>query len=525
MNKVASYLAVAAASARMYPRGVQSLVAGMTAEKFAQRAFDLNLIDGPQLEAVWGEIGTRDVMLEDFVSLVVRKELLTNFQVERLMKGERRGFFYGDYKLLYLVGAGTFARVYRAVHQETGKVVAIKVLRQRYSDDLETTEQFLREAKMVQRLRHPNIVPIFEVLTDRNRPYMVMDFVEGQNLRDFVRIRKGLQIDESLRLIADICSGLDYALGQGVTHRDLKLSNVLVSSRGKARLVDFGLAGFSEETGERSGAPRSIDYAGLERITGVRKNDPRSDIFFTGCMLYHMISGHAPLSETRDRSKRLSTSRYREVKPITDWVSHVPPYIVALVQKAMELSPEKRYASPGEMLAEVKYALARYEKGDTGETPEADPAAESPPAAGAVAPPPELEQEGDSKTVMIVESKIELQDALRDQLKRRGYRVLVTADPERALRRFEDDPELADVAVFCTTELGNEALDAFNRFGQAERTRDIPAILFVDKSQQELIRAAQLADHRLLLAMPIRVRELRAALLKLLAARASESPG
>ncbi|MCO6458226.1 MAG: protein kinase [Pirellulaceae bacterium] len=500
-------------------------MAEMTAEKFAQRAFDLNLIEGPQLESVWGEIGTRDVALDDFVSLVVRKELLTNFQVERLLKGERKGFFYDSYKVLYLVGSGTFARVYRAVHTETGKVVAVKVLRQRYSDDEETTEQFLREAKMVQKLRHPNIVPIYEVLSDRNRPFMVMEFVEGRNLRDFVRVRKGLQVDESLRLIADVCSGLEYALEKGVTHRDLKLSNVLVTSRGRAKLVDFGLAGFSEEKGDRAGAPRSIDYAGLERITGVRKNDPRSDIFFAGCMLYHMISGHAPLSETRDRSKRLSTGRYREIKPVTEWISGVPPYVVTLIHKAMELNPEKRYATPSEMLLDVKHALQRVEKGDSGET---SPPGEEPADAGTVAAargttaaanPTDLEQEGDNKTVMIVESKIELQDALREQLKRRGYRVLVTSDPDRALQRFEDNAELADAVVFCTTELGHAALDAFNRFGRSERTREIPAILFVDKSQQDLIQAAERSESRVLLAMPIRVSVLRAALIKLLAAR------
>lgn len=484
----------------------------------------MNLISGPQLESVWGEIGTRDVPLDDFVSLAVRKELLTNFQVERLLKGERRGFFYGSYKLLYLVGSGTFARVYRAVHVETGKVVAVKVLRQRYSDDLETTEQFLREAKMVQRLRHPNIVPIYDVLTERNRPYMVMEFVEGRNLRDFVRVRKGLKVDESLRLIADVCSGLDYALEKGVTHRDLKLSNVLVSSRGRAKLVDFGLAGFSEETGDRAGAPRSIDYAGLERITGVRKNDPRSDIYFAGCMLYHMISGHAPLSETRDRSKRLSTSRYKDVKSVTEWQPGLPVYVTAIVQKAMELNPEKRYAKPGDMLVEVKHALTRLERGDTGDAAE-EPGGEAQQAATPAVVPEPLEQEGESRTVMIVESKIELQDALREQLKRRGYRVLVTADPKRALRRFEDDAELADVIVFCTTELGESALEAFNQFGRQERTRDIPAVLFVDKTQQQIIRAAELADHRLLLALPIRVKTLRAALLKLLKQRPTSSVG
>ncbi|HHM12893.1 MAG TPA: serine/threonine protein kinase, partial [Planctomycetaceae bacterium] len=157
-------------------------MAGLTAEKFAQRAFDCDLLDAHQLESVWSEFGSRNVDLKDFTGLLVRKGLLTNFQVDRLLAGKRDGYFYGKYKVLYMIGAGTFARVYRAVDRETGRVVAVKVLRLRYMDDLETREQFLREARMVMPLRHPNIVPIYEVAEERGRPFMVMEFVEGQNL-------------------------------------------------------------------------------------------------------------------------------------------------------------------------------------------------------------------------------------------------------------------------------------------------------------------------------------------------------
>ena len=137
-----------------------------TAEQIAQRAFDLGLLDERQLQEVWASFGSRNVPLQDFLQTLVRREFMTNYQVERLVKGERSGFFFGDYKVLYLVGSGTFARVYRAVHRETGKVVALKVLRNRYSENPAQSSLFVREGRVGCTLRHPNIVPIYDVVSE-----------------------------------------------------------------------------------------------------------------------------------------------------------------------------------------------------------------------------------------------------------------------------------------------------------------------------------------------------------------------
>ena len=243
----------------------------LTAEQFAQCAFDMGLIDERQLETLWTEFGTRNVGALDLRNMMLRKELLTNFQVEKLLRNDRSGFIYGDYKVQYLVGTGTFARVFRAVNLKTQRVAAVKVLRKRFSDDPEKTEQFLREGQMGAALRHPAIVPIYEVFSDKKQGhYLIMEFVEGHNLRQFVRVREKVAYAEAIKLMCDICGGLAYAFEHGVTHRDLKLSNVLVSSRGRARLVDFGLAAIgagklSDEAISQLPNPRTIDYAALER--------------------------------------------------------------------------------------------------------------------------------------------------------------------------------------------------------------------------------------------------------------------
>src|SRR5437868_12138868 len=126
-------------------------------DQLLQRIGDAGILDARQVESLWADLGTREVTLEQVTGLLLRKELLTNFQLDRLMKGERGGYFYGDYKVLYLVGTGTFARVYRAVNVKNGHVLAVKSLRKRFREDKVMCEQFIREGKVGMKLRHPSI--------------------------------------------------------------------------------------------------------------------------------------------------------------------------------------------------------------------------------------------------------------------------------------------------------------------------------------------------------------------------------
>lgn len=498
-------------------------MAEVTAEKLSQRLLDVGLLDLRQVDSVWGDLGTRHVSAEDYIAHLVRKEFLTNFQVERLIRGERTGFFYGPYKVLYIIGAGTFARVYRAVHRDTGRIMAVKVLRRRFREEPAQLEQFLREARMGMKLRHPNIVAIHDVDPDVRAPYMVMEFVEGQNLRELIRVRKSMPPLTAMKLLADIAAGLAYAGEQGITHRDLKMSNVLVSSVGRAKLVDFGLAAAANRDNEDALADcpnaRAIDYATLERGTGVRKDDARSDIFFAGCILYQMMCGEWPLTETRDRLQRLNVSRFQNITPLGKMVADCPPVAITIANKAMEWDPTRRYQNPGDLLADAQAAIRRLEQGDGAAA--ALPKASGTASAESAGMDGDPTREGESRTVMIVESKTEMQDILRDALKRRGYKVLVFGDARRALARFEMDPDAADCVLFSTPDLAAEAVEAFNQFGSNETTASIPAILLVDQKQRSLIQRAHLASHRVILALPLRVRELRATLVKLLA---SETP-
>ena len=488
-------------------------------QKLVRRCTEAGVVEIPQLDAALNEAGGVDTELSNFTSVLLRKELITNWQLERLLTNKRDGYFYGKYKILYLVGSGTFARVYRAVNTENNRVCAVKVLRMRYSDDLGATEQFMREARMVMPLKHPNIVLVHDVDSWRGRYYMVMDFIEGQNLRDFMKLRKYVELNEAIKVTNDICQGLNYALQNGMTHRDLKLSNVLISSKGRAELADFGLATMIEPKNdkefENAPNPRSIDYAGLERATHVPRNDVRSDIFFVGCMMYHMLSGRPPLTETRDRMQRLQIGRYRDIPPLGKFVKGLPHVMIKIINKSLAFDPSMRYPNYDPLIADlaaVKNAEAVLLQRSM-ETTEDDESSDDNVRSGVI------QQEGEDKTILVVDSRQTMQDLLRAQLGKRGYRVLFVSNAERAIQRLKDSPGEFDCVIFCTGELGESAVNVFNQLDDDHVTSKLPALIIVEKHQASFASRARLSDLHSLLHQPVKVRELRAALVKVIGRR------
>ena len=231
-------------------------------ELLMQRALDYELLNERQFQEVWAAVGSRTAPVEDVKKQLLRGEYMTNYQLERLAKGERSGFFYGPYKVLYFVGEGTFARVFRAVHRQTGEIVALKVLRKRSrprprKPDLVAKAalipQFMREGKLGLMLRHPNIVPIYEVASEGKSPYLVMEFVEGWNLRDLVRIRTKIEPLQATQLMMGMVEGLRYAFEHGLTHRDLKLNNVLVIELLAGQARRFRAGGLGRQLRRRAG--------------------------------------------------------------------------------------------------------------------------------------------------------------------------------------------------------------------------------------------------------------------------------
>jgi serine/threonine protein kinase len=462
----------------------------------AERAHQVGIITLDQLRECWDELGSRNAAPEDLVRLLQRKSFLTPFQIEKLKKGETAGYFYGGNKVLYKVASGGFARVYRGINVNTGEPSAVKVLRQRWTSDKASIEAFYQEGRVGQTLRHPNIVRIDEVAGHDSVHYIAMEFVEGGNLRDFLHIRGGrVERGEGIRMMLEALNGLAYALGQGVTHRDLKLTNLLASTQGTIKLVDFGLATLhrDEVRAEEAHGQRTVEYARLEKTTAVDRGDPRSDIFFLGCVFYQMLSGVPPIPEKKDRAARLLRTRLDNIRPITDVYPNVDRQLAQFVDRMMDLNARSRYQTPHEAIDALR-AIASM-----------GPA----PAVVVPAKPPVARPVNRSRSVLVIESDVNLQATIREKLHAIGYRVILTADPNRGLDRYKEQPTDC-VVVDCETT-GKAGLDSLLQTEEHAKNQKRPwnGIAILAMEQADWARRITESETFAVMVKPVTMRQLR----------------
>jgi serine/threonine protein kinase len=437
------------------------------AETVAQHAIQLGLLDESKLREVRHEMAEGGIENDQLLRTLERKGYLTPWQTKKLVNGDVDGYFLGGYRILYRIAAGSFGRVFRADDPHTGTIVAIKVLRRRWSEQQRTIDLFEREGKVGLSLQHPNIVQILAVDFDRasHQYYIVMEFVEGGNLRDFLAIRKKLEPAEALRLLEDAVSGLTYAYSYGVTHRDIKPSNILISTQGTAKLVDFGLADIysSDVPEDDSKIYRTVDYAGLEKATSVKPGDVRSDIYFLGCTLYESLTGESPLFLTPDLKARMKKERFQNASKLGATNGQLPPSLIHLVETMMALNPQHRYQTPSQLLEAVREV--RRELGSGG-------------VADGKGKPRE-------RSVFIVEKNLRLQDALRENIKKLGYRVFLSTDSTVALTRFRHKP--FDAIVLDAGSAGKESLRPFEQifYEAGRRNRLCIGILLLSQDQAD----------------------------------------
>ncbi|MGW8590460.1 Stk1 family PASTA domain-containing Ser/Thr kinase [Dietzia sp. NPDC055877] len=270
----------------------------------------------------------------------------------------------GRYEIGDALGFGGMSEVRRGRDTVLGRDVAVKIMRPELARDESFYQRFRREAQNSASLNHPSIVAIYdqgeEPTADGALPYIVMEIVEGDTLRDIVKMDGAMDIDRSLGVMADVCGALDFSHKKGIIHRDVKPANIMISRDGAVKVMDFGIArAVSDATStltKTSSVLGTAQYLSPEQARG-ETVDARSDLYSAGCVLYEMVTGEPPF--TGESPVAVAYQHVRETpQPPSSVNPQVSRYVDAVIMQAMAKNPENRYASAGEMRSDLLAVLS-----------------------------------------------------------------------------------------------------------------------------------------------------------------------
>jgi serine/threonine-protein kinase len=271
----------------------------------------------------------------------------------------------GKYDVVGVLGHGGMGVVYRCIDRHLGRDVAIKTLTQGIKGDSGMLARFYEEGRKTGSFNHPNIVTVYELGDDNGMPYIVMELVDGDPLDKLIASENFLPLVDRLRIVADVCSALDYAHGQNVVHRDVKPANIFVQPDGRVKLLDFGIARLEERKDQDLSLTRpghiigTVPYMAPERLRD-KPMDRRSDIFATGVVLYQLVCGELPFSGD---DVVLMQRILNEPHPrLSSKYKGSPASLDAIVDRALAKAPEDRYSNASEMAADLSATIAEIQE-------------------------------------------------------------------------------------------------------------------------------------------------------------------
>jgi beta-lactam-binding protein with PASTA domain len=268
------------------------------------------------------------------------------------------------YEIGGVLGRGGMAEVHRGRDLRLGREVAVKVLRSDLARDPSFQVRFRREAQAAASLNHPAIVAVYDTGEDRSSsgatPYIVMEYVEGDTLRDVLRREGVLSPERAMNFAADICNALDFSHRNGIVHRDVKPGNVMVTPQGTVKVMDFGIARAVSDSAATMTSTAAVigtaQYLSPEQARG-ESVDARSDVYSVGCLLYELVTGAPPF--TGDSPVSVAYQHVREDPKLPSSVNPaIPPELDAILLKALSKNPANRYQSAADMRNDLLRALA-----------------------------------------------------------------------------------------------------------------------------------------------------------------------
>jgi len=329
------------------------------------------LAEASKIDDVVASFDDLDAPLSDEVTQAfIDAELITNWHLKQLLKGKHRGFFLERYKLLNELGKGGMSSVYLAEHTSMHLPVAIKVLPVKRVGEKSYLERFKREAKASFKLRHDNIAGATNFDHNGDLWYIVLDYIEGEDLHQKVKRAGPLPIRDAVEYIRQAACGLQYAHEEGLVHRDIKPANLMLDTKGTVKILDLGLAldGDDDEEGGLTKAHDekvlgTADYLAPEQSKNSHSADPRSDIYALGCTLYYLIVGRAPFA--RGSVIERIKAHWNEPAPNPLEELEKPPAdldsaLIDLYFRMMEKHPDARPQTAGEVSEQLDAWLNQH---------------------------------------------------------------------------------------------------------------------------------------------------------------------
>ncbi len=260
----------------------------------------------------------------------------------------------GRYQISELIGVGGMANVYKATDLSDGKTVAVKILREEFYENEELLRRFKNESKAIAMLSHPNIIEVYDVCFSHNMRCIVMEYIDGITLKEYMEEQRPLGWKETVHFILQILKALSHAHSKGIVHRDIKPQNVMLLSDAKIKITDFGIARFarSESHTLTDRAIGSVHYISPEQARGDH-TDQRADIYSIGVMLYEMLTGQLPFDADSPVSVALKQIELEAPSP-RGINPDIPEGLEEITLRAMEKDPDRRYQSADDMLKDIE---------------------------------------------------------------------------------------------------------------------------------------------------------------------------
>jgi len=259
------------------------------------------------------------------------------------------------YEIIEKIGTGGMSDVYKEKDNTLDRCVAVKVLKQEFSENATFVSKFKVEAKAAAGLMHPNIVNVYDVGSENGIYYIIMELVEGITLKKYIEKKSRLSVNEAVSIAIQVSMGIEAAHNAGIIHRDIKPQNIIISREGKVKVTDFGIAKAATSNTISSNVMGSVHYTSPEQARG-GYSDARSDIYSLGITMFEMLTGRVPFNG--DTTVAIAIKHIQEELPsMRDIVPDITDSVEQIVEKCCQKSPDRRYQNVGELIADLKQSL------------------------------------------------------------------------------------------------------------------------------------------------------------------------